>query len=198
MTNYEENIPGGEAQGAQWEATNERDRVGPGGDRRYEDTQGPGYGRSVERKSVAAAAVLSCLPGLGQVYAGYYQRGFTHIAVVAGLILLLNQSQLWTIHPFIGVFLPFYWIYNIIDASRCAQIANRIARGDAPADIAGPLPMPGQFGGTVTGIFFIGLGFLLLMVTKFDMDLRWLGEWWPVILIVIGGNLLFRSRSSRD
>ena len=36
------------------------------------------------RKSPTLAALLSLMPGLGQVYVGYYQQGFIDIAVAAG------------------------------------------------------------------------------------------------------------------
>jgi len=41
--------------------------------------------RDTRRKSPAIAAILSMMPGLGQVYVGYYQRGFVHAVVVASL-----------------------------------------------------------------------------------------------------------------
>jgi len=76
---------------------------------------------SPERKSPLTATLLSCMPGLGQVYVGYYQRGFVNIAVAAGVIFLLNQYELREFQPLLGVFLPFFWIYNMIDAARCAH-----------------------------------------------------------------------------
>ena len=39
--------------------------------------------RDPRSKSPALAAILSMMPGLGQVYIGYYQRGFVHILVIA-------------------------------------------------------------------------------------------------------------------
>ena len=41
------------------------------------------------RRSPFLATVLSIVPGLGQVYIGYYQLGFIHAIVVAAVVLLL-------------------------------------------------------------------------------------------------------------
>src|SRR5207247_139430 len=64
--------------------------------------------RDTRSKSPALAAVLSMMPGLGQVYVGYYQRGFVHAAVVATLVTLLGTrfgvslewvEQWWPVAP---------------------------------------------------------------------------------------------------
>jgi hypothetical protein len=45
------------------------------------------------RKSVALASILSCMPGLGQVYVGYYHLGFIYILVVTGLITICTTPH---------------------------------------------------------------------------------------------------------
>jgi TM2 domain-containing membrane protein YozV len=44
------------------------------------------------RKSPLFATFLSAMPGLGQVYVGYYQRGFINAVVVGTLIALLTST----------------------------------------------------------------------------------------------------------
>ena len=187
MSSYDDNIQGG-VEDAQYES------AGGAREESWREEQNRGYRDRPERKSVAGAAILSMLPGVGQIYAGYYQRGFTHIVVFASLILLLSEGDLRELAPFFGIFLAFYWIYNIIDASRCVQIANRLSRGANVADAGDQLPLPGQFGGATMGFILIGFGTLILMVTRFDFDMRWLEEWWPVGLILFGLNLVYRAR----
>ena len=41
------------------------------------------------RKSPWLAAILSAMPGLGQIYVGYYQQGFINALVVGGLIAII-------------------------------------------------------------------------------------------------------------
>ena len=143
------------------------------------------------RKSAAAASLLSMMPGIGQIYCGFYQRGFLHIAVVATLIVLLSSDSGF-LAPFFGLFLAFFWIYNVIDAARCAQAVNRAAVGGVDEELP---ELPFGFGGSRTaGLVFIGLGIFLLGVIHLDFDFEWLADWWPVGLILIGANMLRKAR----
>ena len=69
------------------------------------------------RKSPALAAWLSLMPGLGQIYVGYYKAGFITILVVVSIIMLLARSG-DSVGPFLGSFLAFFWVFNMIDAHR--------------------------------------------------------------------------------
>ena len=80
-------------------------------------------------KSPVIAGALSAMPGLGQVYVGYYQRGFVHIFVVAGIIALLAADVLGPLIPLAGLFLGFFWLYNMIDAGRRAALYNQALSG---------------------------------------------------------------------
>ena len=158
-----------------------------------EGTWGPAGQKDSDRKSPLAAVVLSALPGLGQVYVGYYQRGFIHILVVATTIFLLNQWELQEFQPLLGPFLAFFWIYNMIDAARCAIAVNRgTAAGLQPA-----LPdLPAGLGGgsTFAGGVLVFLGVLFLGRTLLGISLAWLAEWWPVFLIIFGIRLIVTGR----
>lgn len=149
---------------------------------------GPG---PVERKSPLAAVVLSALPGLGQVYVGYYQRGFVHIAVVAGTIFLLNLRDLREFQPLLGVFLAFFWIYNMIDAARCAGTVNRGAEAGRVPDLP---PLPAEGGSTFAGAILVGLGLIFLGRTVFGFSLAWLADWWPLFLILFGLRMIYQGR----
>lgn len=156
--------------------------------------QGPaGWGNTTEQKSVALATALSMMPGLGQIYAGFYQRGFLNIAVVAATITLLNEWQLRPLHPLLGIFLSFFWIYNMIDAARCAQAVNRALRGGRTIDLP-ELPMGLMGSSRLSGMILVAAGVLLLGVTAFGLDLGWIRDWWPVVLIVLGVRLVMKGR----
>jgi hypothetical protein len=135
------------------------------------------------------------MPGLGQVYVGYYQRGFVNIAVASGVIFLLNQYELREFQPLLGVFLPFFWIYNMIDAARCAHAVNR----GAAAGIQPELPaLPAAIGGggsVFAGVVLVALGMLFLGRTVLGISLEWFAEWWPVLLILFGARMIFAGRS---
>jgi len=147
-------------------------------------------------KSAAAAGWLSIMPGMGQIYLGYYQRGFIHILICATLITALSHNA-GSLAPLLGIFLSFFWVYNIIDASRRAALVNRAIAGLHGSDLPDDFKMPGAGGGMGTGIILTVMGFLIFMSTKFDMSLDWLEEWWPLALVA-GGIYLIRKNINKN
>jgi hypothetical protein len=159
--------------------------------------QGPGWAPPREspprpRKSAAWASLLSCMPGLGQIYVGYYQRGFVHIIVVAALITLLSSGSVRGLEPLFGLFLAFFWLYNIVDAGRRANAYNQLLdRGRVEQ-----LPeLSDQVGGKFTGRVLVVFGVILLMHTLLGFDFDWLEDWWPLAVIGFGVYILWRNRS---
>ena len=148
------------------------------------------------RKSPALACFLSAMPGLGQVYVGYYQRGFVHAAVVATLITLLS-NRLEELTPLLALFLTFFWLYNIIDAGRRAALYNELLAGRTGIQLPADLMLPGLGGSMVGGAVVVLVGLLLLGHTAFGMSLSWLKEWWPVGVILFGGYLFAKARIDR-
>ena len=55
------------------------------------------------RKAPVLALVLSLMPGLGQIYVGYYQQGFTIALIVASVIGLLSTNMLHHVEPLVRV-----------------------------------------------------------------------------------------------
>jgi len=145
------------------------------------------------RKSPILACVLSAMPGLGQVYVGYYQRGFLHIAVVGGVIALLAGNQLpRQLDPLLGLFLPFFWLYNIIDAGRRAAFYNTaVSGGDAP-EMPGDMALPHGGGSLAGGLALVVVGLALLLNTRFDVSLAWVEDWWPLAPALFGVYLVGR------
>ena len=78
------------------------------------------------------AAILSLLPGLGQVYVGVYQHGVVNVVVVGTLITMLARNWLRALEPLFGISLAFMWAYNIIDAARRASLYNQSLMGLRP------------------------------------------------------------------
>jgi hypothetical protein len=146
--------------------------------------------RDGEQKSPFLAGLLSMMPGVGHIYVGYYRRAFTHFLIFAGTIFVLAESG-GDFAPLLGPFVAFFWFYNLIDAVRRAHAYNRaVASGSFEAEV---LPPDRGFGPT-SGVILILIGAVLLGYTRFDYDLRWLRDWWPVALILLGANILWRHR----
>lgn len=148
-------------------------------------------------KSPFVAGALSLMPGLGQVYVGYYQRGFVHILVIAGLIALMAAESLGPLLPLAGFFLAFFWLYNIIDAARRAALYNHALAGGEDIELPADFKTP-SFGGSVAGgLAFVVAGLILLANTRFGMSLDWLEDWWPAALVFFGCYLIYRAAQDR-
>ena len=144
------------------------------------------------RKSPLFASFLSMMPGLGQVYVGYYQRGFIHAIVVSSLIAML-AADIGPLTPLAALFLAFFWLYNIVDAGRRALLYNEALAGRSGIELPEDFKMPALRGSIPGGIAIVVVGGVLLSHTRFRMPLDWLNEWWPVALIVFGIYLVARS-----
>ena len=149
------------------------------------------------RKSPFLACLLSAMPGLGQVYTGYYQRGFAHAIIVAVIIAFLAGNQVGPLTPLAALFLAFFWLYNIVDAGRRAALFNEVLAGRTGVELPEDIKMPGMGGSVVGGITIALIGFILLLQTRFDVSLDWLEEWWPMALIAFGGYLVYKAREEK-
>ena len=56
------------------------------------------------------------MPGVGQIYLGYYKLGFIHNIVFASTIMVLNTRLPDPMYPLLGISLAFFFIYNVVDA----------------------------------------------------------------------------------
>lgn len=147
-------------------------------------------------KSPALATILSAMPGLGQVYIGYYEQGFINILVVASLINVLSRGRS-KMTPLLGIFLAFYWLYNMVDAWRRATFYNQALTGLSPFELPESMKMPGGHGSLFGGALLILLGALAFAHTMFDYSLEWVGDWWPLALVFAGAYLIVRAVQER-
>ena len=148
------------------------------------------------RKSPFLAGVLSLLPGLGQVYVGYYRLGFINIIVAGSILSVLSGAEGYLPFLPLGIFfLIFFEFYNIIDAGRRATLYNlsldgieNIALPDALTN--DPLPIKGSYllGGTL-----LLFGAIALSNTLFGVSLQWLESFWPVFPMLMGGYLIWQA-----
>jgi len=148
------------------------------------------FAEDSRRKSPALASFMSVMPGLGQVYVGYYQQGFINILVVASLITLMT-FRIRAVMPLAAIFLAFYWLYNIVDAARRAAFYNRALAGLGPDTLPEDITLPGSKGSLLGGSLLLGFGLIFLLHTQFGMSLEWLEDWWPVALVAVGGYLIY-------
>ena len=140
------------------------------------------------------AGILGAVPiGLGAVYCGQYAKGLAHLGIVVLSIIGLSSDLPWYVKMTLGIFLGFFWVYQIVDAVRTARA---IQMGEPVPDPFGLQQMFGTGGSSLAATgqktetkvpmaaaILIGLGVLFLINTAFDFSLD---RYWPLILIVLG------------
>ncbi|MFO7693359.1 MAG: DUF5668 domain-containing protein [Vicinamibacterales bacterium] len=149
------------------------------------------------KKKVMLAMVLSLMPGLGQVYVGYYDLAFRNILVVCGLIAIVA-----TVHgdlgPVVGLFLTFFWLHNIVDAGRRASFYNQALAGIRPMELPEDVKAPQQaIGSLAGGVLLVAVGLMLFANTMFRIPLDWLASWWPLALVGAGAWLIYVDRRAK-
>ena len=175
-----------------------RPAQGPGGPDLLPREQGPYYRPTPPHKSTFLAGLLSGLmPGLGQVYVGYYPLGFVYAAIFAGLISCIATGAADNTMPLFPLLLSFFYFYNIVDAVRRASFYNRIMEGLKPGELPPDAQMPSPLGSVTSGVILIVIGGLLFLDAKFDISLEWLEDWWPLGLVALGIYLLQKGRRER-
>jgi TM2 domain-containing membrane protein YozV len=163
----------------------------------------PGAMPRLQRKSPFLAGLLSLMPGIGQIYVGYYAIGFIHIAVFVTTIFLLvrmSVNPFSALTPALGVFLGFFVVYNIVDACRRAVLYNLAldgVQGIELPDMNASLPKLQLQGSVPGGAVLIALGVVLLSNTLLGFSLDWLASWWPLGLVALGAWLVAKAREER-
>jgi len=151
----------------------------------------PPYGATVppprdepRGKSPALAVLLSIAPGLGHLYVGAYQRA---VMIVTAFFLAIYLLPL----P-ISVFIPaFIWFFGLFDAYRLAQLdelSHRPPEERSAAHAKGTLAF---------GVFLAVVGLVILADNLFGIDLDWLRDWWPAILVLAGAYFIVEAVRER-
>jgi hypothetical protein len=148
------------------------------------------------RKSPVLAMFLSAMPGLGQIYVGYYRQGFINAVVIGSLISFMEPAPN-TLVPLAALFMAFFWLYNIIDAGRRALLYNEALAGRSGIELPEESKTPGLRGSIFGGLAVAFVGGVLLSNTLFGMSLEWVASWWPAALIVFGVYLAGRAVMDR-
>ena len=138
------------------------------------------------------AFFLGFLPGLGAFYNNQYGKGMIHLSIflvlfIAGVNGIGNagaEAALW-------ICVAALWVYMPIDALRTAQAKLAGQTLSDPLDSFSKQRPVGP-------IVLIGAG-LLLLLNNFDW-FPWyrVSQFWPVILIAVGGLMLWKRFEGRS
>jgi len=151
------------------------------------------YYRDPRFKSPLLAGFLSLMPGVGQIFLGYTRLGFIHGITAATLVCLMSTNRLGILEPLVGVFMTFFWLYNLVDSYRRAVLLNEaITRMETPQlpDGFGAVSFGARIG---AGALLIVIGVLALLHLRFGISMAWLAEWWPAGLVLAGIYLVIRA-----
>lgn len=144
------------------------------------------------RKSPLLAALLSAVPGVGQLYIGYYMRGMV-IAGVVMMLLSMAANVRSGAEPALGLAMFFAWIFNVIDAGRMAALYNHAAAGTEVIEMPEDFKMPSLGGSIAGGAVLMTFGLIALSNTLLGFELDWLEDWWPVFPLALGIYLMARG-----
>jgi len=148
-------------------------------------------------KSPRLAAAMSIVPGLGQLYIGYYVRGFVTAATFILLIYMANLVGT-DVAPVFGFSAAFVWMFNIIDAGRTAALYNHSMAGAQSIELPENFTLPAQRGSLLGGVLLALFGLIALSNTALGFRLDWLDVWWPLLPVGLGVYLVVRGMSERS
>lgn len=144
------------------------------------------------RKSPFLAAALSVIPGIGQIYIGYYLRGIATAAVFLIAVMITAEVNSG-VGPFFMLAAIFIWVFNLIDAGRMAALYNHAAAGSNAITMPADLKLPRLGGSIMGGLLLLLFGGIALSNTAFGYSLDWLEQWWPAFPLGLGAWLLLRG-----
>jgi len=159
----------------------------------------PLYPEDQRFKSPALATALSLVPGLGQVYTGYYRQGFINILVVGSLVAILSgpEENIQGVMPLLVFFLVFFWLFNLVDSYRRASFYNQALSGTAVTELPQDFRLPEKHGSLLIGSLLVLAGIVISSHTIFGYSLEWLRRWWPAALILVGAYLVVQAIMDR-
>lgn len=144
-------------------------------------------------KSPILAAIFGLMmPGLGHIYLGLYQRALLLFVVWLGIFATLVNTK---DGPELGVLIPlmiFVALFNVFDAYRQASLA---AWGE-PEEVRALTRSRGA-NNLSLGIGLVAVGLYGLLRRYFDFDFSFLLDHWYLIVIGVGGWLIWQAAASR-
>lgn len=144
------------------------------------------------RKAPLLAAFLSLIPGMGQIYVGYYRRGFV-IGAVIMVCMFIGSAMHGDLAPVFPLSAVFVWVFNVIDAGRMAAMYNLAITGSYAMTMPDDVKLPKLGGSIFGGLLLLLFGGVALSNTALGYPLDWLEDWWPVLPAALGAYLVLRG-----
>lgn len=145
----------------------------------------------------ALAFMLGLLPGVGAVYNGQYAKGLIH-AVIFGFLIAVTESDITDpIKPVVVMLMVAFFFYMPFEALHTARKkALGLPLDEFSGLIANQPGHPSRQLALIGPAMLILMGVLLLLGNLGVLDSvalsRFVQTYWPVLLILLGGVLLWR------
>lgn len=138
-------------------------------------------------KSPLLAGFLSLVPGMGNIYNGLYARGLVFFLLVVSLFYTAVASGDGSHLALLIPSLIFVWLFNIFDAYRQATLINWGWEEDEA------VYAHRNSGALAAGIALFVIGLYGFLHQFFDIDLSALLEHWYIIIMAVGGWLIYQA-----
>jgi len=143
--------------------------------------------------SPGLAFLLGLIPGVGAIYNGQYAKGLVHVLILGMLISITNSDTVGELGPLFGLVITVFWFYMAFEAYHTAR--KRLA-GETVDEFSSLVQIKPESGGfPVLPVALISLGVVFLLNNLGVLRLRFIVQFWPVLLILAGGWMLYNRLS---
>lgn len=143
--------------------------------------------------SPGLAFLLGLIPGVGAIYNAQYAKGLVHVVIFGLLISILNSGAAG-MGPLFGMLLAGWYFYMPFEAYHTAK---KRQRGEPVDEFSGFFQLKGSGNSLVAPVILIGGGIFFLLLNFDVIQIYQIVRFWPVLLIAIGGYMLYVRLSSR-
>jgi hypothetical protein len=139
--------------------------------------------------SPGLAFLLGLIPGVGAIYNGQYAKGLVHVLILGMLISINSSDTVGELGPMFGLLTAVFWFYMAFEAYHTAR--KRLA-GELVDEFSSLVQIkPEGSGFPVLPVALISLGVVFLLNNLGVLRLRFIMQFWPVLLILAGVWMLY-------
>jgi hypothetical protein len=131
---------------------------------------------------------------VGAIYNGQYAKGLVHAIIFGLLVSILAANAAEGLEPLVGIMLGAFVLYMPFEAYHTARRRNQGVRVDEFSSLLEPR----QHHSSTGAITLIIVGAIFLLNTLGIFPLHHILRFWPVLLIVLGVNMLYSRMSGGD
>lgn len=156
----------------------------------------PSYARPVQEKTPLVAAILSFVPGLGNIYNGLYARG---ISFAVAFVVLVRIASTIERDQEVAMMVPtmiFFFLFNVFDAYRQANLIN-LGYWTGGGTTTPPRHAEPGGGLLVPGILLTVLGAFSVLDRYAGIYVWDVLDHWPIPALLLGLYLIWRSMQAR-